>query len=85
MLGHIFTSDCEYYYDYPCNIEKPNFDIKRCIIPKSLNEYECKENYKEFEQIHRLLEAQKAKEEKEKKEKEEKLLKEFENITEDEY
>ena len=86
VLGHIFTSDCEYYYQYPCaDIEKPKFIYKKCVVPAHLNEYECKENIKEFEKIHRLLEAQKAKEEKEKKEKEEKLLKEFENITEDEY
>lgn len=86
VLGHIYTTDCEYYYQYPCaDIEKPKFIYKKCVVPPHLNEYECKENIKEFEKIHRLLEAQKAKEEKEKKEKEEKLLKEFENITEDEY
>lgn len=86
VLGHIFTSDCEYYYQYPCaDIEKPEFIYKKCVVPPHLNEYECKQNIKEFEKIHRLLEAQKAKEEKEKKEKEEKLLKQFENITEDEY
>lgn len=86
VLGHIYTTDCEYYYQYPCaDIEKPKFIYKKCVVPPRLNEYECKENIKEFEKIHRLLEAQKAKEEKEKKEKEEKLLKEFENITEDEY
>ena len=85
VLGHIYTTDCEYYYQYPCaDIEKPKFIYKKCVVPPHLNEYECKENIKEFEKIHRLLEAQKAKEEKEKKEKEEKLLKEFENITEDE-
>lgn len=83
VLGHIYTTDCEYFYS------GTGEDIKifheKCVIPKHLNEYECKQNYKEFEKIKRELEAQKEKEEREKKEKEKKLLKEFENVTEDMY
>ena len=78
-LGHIYTTDCEYYYTYPCaDIEKPEFDYKKCIVPSYLNEYECKQNLKEFEKIHRELEAQKAKEEKEKAEKEKEAQKQQE-------
>ena len=40
--------------------------------------FECKQNLKEFEKIHRELEAQKAKEEKEKAEKEKEAQKQQE-------
>lgn len=64
VLGHIYTSNCEYVYSG--SGDNYNLIIEKCVIPKSLNEYECKENFKEFEQIKKELEAQKEKEEKEK-------------------
>ena len=34
VLGHIYTTDCEYYYQYPCaDIEKPKFIYKKCVVP----------------------------------------------------